>query len=193
MAVRRIWVAAAAVPALAAALALSAPLPAGLSAEPAVAGECTNADDSPPDLTADQARDAIVCLINQRRTERGRRRLDHKSSLGKAAGRHTRHMKRRGCFSHECPGEKDLAGRIHDTSYLPCGCSWGVGENIAWGTGDRGSPRNIVQAWMDSPSHRANMLNRDFRHIGVGVGSGTPSRSSADGAIYTTDFGYKKG
>jgi uncharacterized protein YkwD len=193
MHVRRAWVAAAAVPTLAAALALSAPLPAGLTAEPALAAACANADDEPRGLTADQARDAVVCLINQRRADRGRGRLDHKASLSKAAGRHTRHMKRRGCFSHECPGEKDLAGRIHDTSYLPCRCSWGVGENIAWGAGHRGVPRNIVQEWMNSPEHRANILDRDFRHIGVGVESGTPSRLDADGAIYTTDFAYKHG
>ncbi|HBJ00567.1 MAG TPA: hypothetical protein DDY89_06285, partial [Lysinibacillus sp.] len=40
-----------------------------------------------------------------------------------------------------------------------------AGENIAQG---QRSPQEVVQAWMDSPGHRANILNGKFTHIGVG-------------------------
>ena len=114
------------------------------------------------------------------------------NDLDKAAGRHSRRMKRRGCFSHECPGEKDLAGRVSSTGYLRCNCSWGIGENIAWGSDSRGTPVEIVQGWMDSSGHRRNILDGEFRHIGVGVAWGSPSNRRADAGIYTAVFGYRR-
>jgi len=64
-----------------------------------------------------------------------------------------------------------------------------VGENIAYGSGDRSSPRSIGAAWMNSPPHRANILRASFREIGIGLASGTPV--SVRGATYTTDFGQR--
>ena len=180
-----------AVPLLAAALALSGPPETGLSAAPAAAA-CESADGEPGEITRGQARDAVACLINSRRATRGKGRLEDNSSLRKAAGRHTKHMQRRGCFAHECPGEKDLAGRIYDTGYLPCGCSWGIGENIAWGGRELGTPGSIVQSWMESAAHRRTILNGDYRHIGIGVAWGTPSNPGAEAATLTADFGYKR-
>jgi uncharacterized protein YkwD len=48
-----------------------------------------------------------------------------------------------------------------------------AGENIAWGTGARGSARAIVTAWLASPGHRANLLRPSFRLVGVGDAMGT--------------------
>ncbi|MGH2961727.1 MAG: CAP domain-containing protein [Solirubrobacterales bacterium] len=172
--------------ALAAVLALSAPPVAGLEGVAAHAATCRYADGKAGEITRRQARDAIVCLINGRRDARGKRRLDAHHALHKAAGRHSRRMERSGCRSHRCPGERDLAGRVSATSYLPCSCSWGVGENIAWGSGERGTPRRIVKGWMGSAGHRANLLDGDFRHFGVGVAS------NGDDAIYTAVFGYRR-
>lgn len=55
------------------------------------------------------------------------------------------------------------------------------GENIARGQADAAA---VMQAWMNSPGHRANILNCDFKTLGVGVhlGSGGP--------WWTQDFGY---
>jgi uncharacterized protein YkwD len=60
------------------------------------------------------------------------------------------------------------------------------------GERELGSPLEIVGAWMKSPEHRANILNRRFEHIGVGVEWGTPRNPNGTGGIYTTDFGYKR-
>ena len=68
---------------------------------------------------------------------------------------------------------------------------WAYGENIAWGADWRGSPAAIVEAWMDSPPHRANILNRSFREVGVGFDTGTPGGDRAPGGIYTVDFGLR--
>jgi uncharacterized protein YkwD len=171
--------------ALAAALALSAPPVAGLGGESAHAA-CKYADGESREITRRQSRNAIVCLVNSRRDARGKRRLDDRRALHRAAGRHSRRMERSGCFSHRCPGERDLAGRVSATSYLPCNCSWGLAENIAWGSGARGTPRQVVKEWMGSSGHRANLLDGSYRHLGVGVAS------DRNRAIYTANFAYRR-
>jgi uncharacterized protein YkwD len=98
------------------------------------------------------------------------------------------------CFDHECGGESDLGKRLESVGYLSGGLSrWAYGENIAWGGGDYGTARAIVNAWMNSPPHRANILSPEFHDIGIGFSPGTPSAGQADGAIYTTDFGLRVG
>ena len=48
-----------------------------------------------------------------------------------------------------------------------------VGENLAWGVGSRASSAAIVQMWLASPPHRANLLRPGFRRIGIGHSVGT--------------------
>jgi len=62
-----------------------------------------------------------------------------------------------------------------------------VGENLAWGTGPLAGARSIVNMWLASPEHRANLLRAGYRTVGVGVRSGT--FSGYPGAVLiTTDF-----
>ena len=72
--------------------------------------------------------------------------------------------------------------------YTPRNAGWALGENLAWGTGRLATPREIMRAWMDSPGHRANIVKRSYREIGIGVVTGVPSDRGA-GATYTADFG----
>ncbi len=137
-----------------------------------------------------QARKATLCLINKQRRSRGLSRLREQKAQRKAAKKHTKNMLKRGCFGHKCPGEGDLVDRITATRYLPCGCSWGVAENIAYGYGIESSPKRIVRAWMRSSGHRANILNRSYEHIGIGIRPGSPS-GRRNAATYTTTFGYR--
>jgi uncharacterized protein YkwD len=166
--------------------------------EPRVAGagagpSCANAHADPADLNAREAGKAIRCLINERRDQHGMGDLAGNGKLGKAAQGHTNHMVEKGCFSHECPGEGGMSSRVKRTGYLSGARAWGLGENIAAGEGERGSPAEMVAAWMNSPPHRANILNRSFEHLGVGMEHGTPSSPNGGGASYTTDFGFTKG
>ncbi len=167
----------------------------GVAAAPgaeARAKGCRHAGALPSKSGVGTARRATVCLINRQRRSHGLNGLDTTGSLHDAADRHDGNMLSLGCFAHQCGDEAGLVDRILDTSYLPCGaCSWGVAENIAWGTGDLGTPRAIVRGWMKSPGHRANILNPDYEDIGAAVVLGIPDHPDADGATYTTDFGYK--
>lgn len=142
-------------------------------------------------ISAKAAAKATLCLLNRKRSARGLRPLHSDKRQLEAARKHNRAMLKKNCFSHLCPGEKDLVGRVASTGYLPCSCTWGIAENIAWGAGSRAAPAAVVRAWMRSPSHRANILNRRFDEIGIAVSAGRPGRGGGPAATYTTDFGFR--
>ncbi len=179
--------------ALIAALLLAAPRGAPLiGPESAAAAACKGADRAPRKMRQRRAQRLILCLVNRKRRKEGMRRLRPKRKLAKAARRHSRRMVRTGCFSHTCPGERDLVGRAHRSGYLPCNCGWKLGETIAWGPGRRGSPRRIFKSWMSSSGHRAQLLDRGYRHAGVGVRWGAPGSKGARAGVYTVDLGAKR-
>lgn len=164
-----------------------------ISTTPAVARACAGAGANPA-AKPHKATAATLCLLNKQRAAHGLRPFRVSGALRKAAVRHSRDMARRDFFSHTSPGNVSFADRIQRARYRPRG-SWSVGENIAWGSGHLATPKSIVRGWMNSPGHRANILNGRFRAIGVGVARGVPYAASASvdraGALYTTDFGSK--
>jgi uncharacterized protein YkwD len=170
----------------------------GSAASPSVpevaAGGCPGADTKPAKLSANEARKAIICLVNRRRDNAGIGALARDRRLQKAAQRHNQRMHGNGCFAHQCPGEGGLDTRLRSVGYLSDGLQrWSYAENIAWGRNARGTPASIVDAWMHSSGHRANILSRDFRDLGVGFAAGTPSKRGASGGIFTVDFGLRVG
>ena len=62
-----------------------------------------------------------------------------------------------------------------------------VGENLAWGVGSGADPRRVVQQWLASPAHRANLLRRGFRRVGLGVARGTFA-GHGGAVVMTADF-----
>ncbi|TML65334.1 MAG: CAP domain-containing protein, partial [Actinobacteria bacterium] len=62
-----------------------------------------------------------------------------------------------------------------------------VGENLAWGTGAYSAAKAIVQEWLASPEHRANLLRPGFRLVGVGSAVGT-FVGRAGATVVTADF-----
>jgi uncharacterized protein YkwD len=173
-------------------LSLSGPPVAGLGATGADAASCKGADRGPRKISRGQARQAMVCVINDKRAAHGVGPVKSIKPLQKASGRHARTMLNTKCFSHQCGGEAPLASRVFSTDYLPCSCAWGLGENLAWGKKSRGSPARIVDAWMQSPPHRATLLNGSFHHVGIGIAWGSPWNASMRAATYAADFGYKR-
>jgi uncharacterized protein YkwD len=132
---------------------------------------------------------ATLCVLNAQRARRHLPRLSLNDKLSSAARTHSSAMVRGKFFSHDSADGSSFLDRIRSTGYLSGASGWSVGENIAYGSGDRSSPRSIGRAWMNSPPHRANILSRSFREIGIGVAYGTPV--GGGGATYTTDFGKR--
>ena len=133
---------------------------------------------------------ATLCVLNAERARHDVRPLRLNRRLSRAARRHSRAMARKRFFSHTSPGGATFVDRIRRTGYLHGARRWHIGENIAWGSGSLSAPRAIATTWMNSASHRANILSRTFGSIGIGVARGTPS--GRGGAIYTTDFGRRR-
>ena len=158
------------------------------------ASACRGAHTKPAQLSPKEARQAIMCLVNQRRDNAGIGSLDRDRRLQRAAQRHNQRMHGNGCFAHQCPGEGGLGTRLRSVGYLSDGLRrWSYAENLAWGKKARGTPSSVVDAWMHSSGHRANILSRDFRDLGVGFAAGTPSSKRASAGIFTIDFGLRVG
>jgi uncharacterized protein YkwD len=162
------------------AIALSAPAPI------AAAGSCPGADADPAKTSMKAVKRATVCLLNQQRRQHHLKKLRANGRLSLASQRHANDMARRKYFAHG-----NFVGRIKSARYLNGSGSWSVGENIAWGSGQLATPRQIVKAWMNSPPHRHNILSGKFREIGIGIARGVPVRANYDGATYATDFGRR--
>ena len=161
----------------------------GTSQRAGSTGRCENASLSAVRLGSKAASQAALCLINKRRDRHGLRALRPNRSLQQAAMRHSAKMVASGCFDHHCSGEPDVVGRLTSAGYLPCGCSWRIGENLAWGKKRRSTPAAIVKAWMKSPAHRANILSKGFEDVDIGVLAGKPGNPHVRAATYTADFG----
>jgi uncharacterized protein YkwD len=159
---------------------------------PAVATQdCADADLEPTADNLGRIRSAILCLHNQIRAENDLPRLRENKRLRKAALGHSRNMVGNSFFEHTTPSGVTMVDRILKAHYVREDEGWMLGENLAWGTGSFATPRGAVQAWMQSPGHRANILKRGYRELGVGIVIGVPV-SDAAGATYTVDFGVRR-
>src|SRR5215212_6279062 len=148
----------------------------------ALASNCANADQNPMDMSVDAAQHATLCLVNDERRQRGIRPFKENARLTRASQRYAVVMSRRNIFDHG-----DFVGRIKAARYLKNARGYTVGENIAWGSWDYATPANIVDGWMHSPGHRANILNARFKEIGLGIARGAPVGGQQRGGTYVTD------
>jgi len=108
----------------------------------------------------------VLADVNATRRQRGLRPLRFSTALARAADFHSREMARRGFFSHDSPNGSAFWKRVQ-RFYPSVGYrSWAVGENLVWASPDLTSP-SALSMWMGSPPHRANLLNRQWREIGL--------------------------
>jgi uncharacterized protein YkwD len=136
---------------------------------------------------------ATLCLLNAERTARGLAPLRAQRTLAGVAAGYASTMVRDEFFAHTSPSGSTVLSRIQRTTYLRRNTRWWVGENIAWGSGTLGTPREVVAAWMASPGHRANILDPRFREIGIGIADGAPAPVDDGETARTcaTDFGRR--
>jgi uncharacterized protein YkwD len=173
------------VPLLLAVALLAAAAPAAHTAP----GACAAAHVSVERETIVEARNATLCLLNRVRARHGAPPLRMNPKLSHAARKHSRDMVQRRYFAHDSPEGRSAFDRMRATRYVPRDASWVLGENLGWGSGSLAEPMALVRAWMRSPGHRRNILDRRFRDIGIGIVPNAPVGGYDDGATYTTDFG----
>ncbi|MER5834559.1 CAP domain-containing protein [Streptomyces sp. NPDC002130] len=118
----------------------------------------------------------VLSLVNEERAKVGCSPVAANSALTDLAQSYSEDMAARGFFDHTDPDGRTPWDRAEKAGISNLG-----GENIARGQADAAA---VMDAWMNSPGHRANILNCDFKTLGVGVelGSGGP--------WWTQNFGY---
>jgi uncharacterized protein YkwD len=121
-------------------------------------------------------RAAILSLVNTQRASAGCSPLTADPSLDKLAQAFSDDMAARGFFDHTDPDGHTPWDRAKALGITNLG-----GENIARGQADAAA---VMDAWMNSPGHRANILNCDYKTLGVGIHFGT------GGPWWTQDFGF---
>jgi uncharacterized protein YkwD len=149
---------------------------------------CTGAGSSPGKLGEAGVRRATLCLLNQQRAAHGLGRLSADRRLAAAALGHSKDMVAHRYFAHESRSGAPFTARIAATGWTRARRHYVVGENIGWASGYLASPRAMVQGWMHSAPHRANILEPRYRVVGIGVAFGVPV-AGRGGATYSTDFG----
>ncbi|WP_030787536.1 CAP domain-containing protein [Streptomyces sp. NRRL S-920] len=119
---------------------------------------------------------AVLTLVNEERAKVGCRPLTADSRLAALAGRFSVDMAERGFFAHTDPDGATPWDRAEKAGITDLG-----GENIARGQADA---QSVMDAWMSSPGHRANILNCDYKTLGVGA------HFAPGGPWWTQDFGF---
>lgn len=115
--------------------------------------------DTQPDESAKSYMEQVVALVNAERAKVNLPALTMTQELNHAA--QIRAVETTQSFSHTRPNGTSFSSVLSEN-----GISYRrAGENIAWG---QKTPEAVVNAWMNSEGHRANILNKDFTSIGVG-------------------------
>src|SRR3954452_1906296 len=160
----------------------------------AAGANCPDTDATPSDSNQDQLNASILCLVNGERTDNGGLPpLTSNDLLAKAAVGMCQRMVTEHFFAHETPDGKSVVDRVDPTGYIPNSGDWVVGENLAWGSGALSTPQAIVNGWMNSPGHKANILAPDYKDVGLAACQGSPTTTNSGGTVYVNDFGAKSG
>jgi uncharacterized protein YkwD len=132
---------------------------------------------APVNVSAETAAEAeVLKLVNDQRAAVGCSPVAANSALSDLAQTFSEDMAARDFFDHTDPSGLTPWDRAAKAGIASLG-----GENIARGQADAAA---VMDAWMNSPGHKANILNCDFKTLGVGVHFGT------GGPWWTQDFGY---
>jgi uncharacterized protein YkwD len=119
----------------------------------------------------------VLTLVNAERAKAGCGSLVTSAALQQAAQGHSADMAANDYFSHTSQDGRTFADRIRAAGYT----GGAIAENIAAGQATAGA---VMTSWMNSPGHRANILNCAYRYLGVGYAKG-----GTYGTYWTQDFG----
>jgi uncharacterized YkwD family protein len=124
--------------------------------------------------TSNQYASEVLNLVNVERSKAGLKPLKMNATLNKSAQAKAKDMHDKKYFDHNSPTYGTPFQMMNKFGYK---YSY-AGENIAYG---QRSPKEVMQAWMNSAGHRANILSSNFTEIGIGY--------VADGNYWVQQFG----
>jgi uncharacterized protein YkwD len=171
---------------------LLAPLLAALVLAPtSLAASQSNVSEAQRQSTLESA---LVVEINAVRHLHGLKPLVSSPRLSRAAAQHTREMGVDGYFEHESFDSTPFWKRIERWYSSKRWRSWSVGENLLYSSPDL-SASDGVKMWMNSPEHRANLLSRSWREMGISAIHFAAAPGEYAGqpvTIGTADFGARR-
>lgn len=129
----------------------------------------------------------VLALHNEARGARGLKPLCADPRLTSAARSHSEEMIKKDYFSHSSYNGESVGARLKRSGYKRSIYA----ENIAGGSGAYGKSGYIFRLWMNSPSHKGNILDGRFRPVGVGTYTGR-YKGTRDYTMYTVDFGVRR-
>jgi uncharacterized protein YkwD len=136
----------------------------------------------------------ILQDVNAVRRGHGLKPLTFSSKLASAAAEHTREMGVDGYFEHASFDSTPFWKRIARWYPSTTSSMWSVGENLVYAAPDISAEQSL-RMWMNSPPHRANLLSRTWREIGIGAihFDAAPGTYRNDAVtIVTADFGLRR-
>jgi uncharacterized protein YkwD len=150
-------------------------------------GTCGAAADQ-LNLDATAAQLAMQCLTNYARAQQSLPPLRLSTTLN-AAG-HAKLTSDLSCgeFSHTPCGQP--FDNVFAT-YLKGAVGYQIGENIAWGTGSFGTPRQTMSGWLHSTGHRANILTAAFAELGIGYLPAQTFQGYGGATLWSQEFGLR--
>ena len=135
----------------------------------------------------------VLSDLNKIRVEHGLEPVKISARLTASAAQHSKEMGADGYFEHDSHDGTVFWKRI-GRWYGSSGYSfWSVGENLLWSS-PQVDPDGAMQLWMNSPEHRANILNARWREIGISAvhfASAPGTYKGLEVTIITTDFGIR--
>lgn len=128
-------------------------------------GDTNTSNDETADEDASEQAQAVLKIVNQERSKQGLKALILDKQLNKVAQLKAEDMKKNNYFDHNSPtlGSPFDLMRSQGVSYRT------AGENIAAG---QQSAQAVMESWMNSSGHRANILNGNYTKLGVGFATG---------------------
>jgi uncharacterized protein YkwD len=150
-------------------------------------GACGRAADR-LNLELSAARTAMLCLTNYARSHAGLKRLVANTLLEQAGEAKLDADLACGEFSHT-PCTRPFMAVF--ASYLTGATAYAIGENIAWGTGPFGTPRQTMNGWLHSSEHRRNILSPAFHEVGIGYLAGRTFQGVTGATLWSQEFGSR--
>jgi uncharacterized protein YkwD len=121
---------------------------------------------------------SFLAAINEVREQHGVGPLASQGNLVRAARSHSDNMVAHDYFAHGVFWKRLEQFGVHGRN---------MGENLAWNSTPANAVNTLIQAWLASPDHRANLLSTRYSEIGVGIDIG-PFEGYRQALVITTDF-----
>jgi uncharacterized protein YkwD len=154
---------------------------------------CANAALEPNSADEAVVADATLCLVNRVRAVHHLRLLHPNGHLAGAAERKVALMIADNYFADLGPQGQSPLALILSSGYVRPGRPLAFGQNLAWGSGSLDTPASIVAAWMQSPPHRAIILDPAYSDAGAAVAPSVPPAADggAPGGTYAMEFALR--